>query len=113
MLLSALHHAASQGGTAAKARVPGYHVAGKTEQLILLEQNGYDKKDRHYVSSFAGVVPFPNPQLVIVVTLRDPKKGHYGGQVAAPIFAKVASHAMPFYDDALLHVSKRALGDKL
>ncbi len=112
MLLSALHRAASKGGTAAKARVPGYDVAGKTGTAYIAGSNGYDKKDRHYVSSFAGVVPFPDPQLVIVVTLRDPKKGHYGGQVAAPVFAKVASHAMPFYDDSLLRLSKKEVGDK-
>ena len=54
------------------------------------------------MSSFAGVLPYPNPKLVVVVVLRDPKKGHYGGVVAAPVFAEVASHAMPFYDTQLV-----------
>ena len=100
-LLKALHAAVSVGGTAKRAKVPGYEVAGKTGTAYIAGPKGYDKHDRHYVSSFAGVLPYPNPKLVVVVVLRDPKKGHYGGVIAAPVFAEVASHAMPFYDNQL------------
>lgn len=108
--------ATSDSGTGANARIPGFPVAGKTgtAQKVDLEKGGY-KKDS-YISSFAGFVPTHDPRFVIYVVVDNPKTSYYGSQVAAPVFAKVASFAMrkegiaPVFitEKNLLHGSKVA-----
>lgn len=82
------------GGTATRAAIPGYTVAGKTGTSHILGKNGrYEAK--RYVGLFAGMVPADNPKLVTVVVINDPKgKDYYGGLVAAPTFAKVSADAL-------------------
>ncbi len=83
-----LEMAVQPGGTAPRAQVMGYRVAGKTGTAHKLEGGAYapDK----YVSSFVGFAPASNPRLVIAVMVDEPSAGqYYGGQVAAPIFARV------------------------
>ena len=54
---------------------------------------GYDNEN--YNSYFAGFVPAHDPEIVVVVTLHEPKGEEYGGgQVAAPVFSRIASGAM-------------------
>ena len=80
------------GGTAPKAQVPGYRVAGKTGTAHKLEGRGYTNK---YVSSFVGFAPASNPRLVVAVMLDEPSAGaHYGGEVAAPVFSTVMGSAL-------------------
>lgn len=79
-------------GTGRAAAVPGYRVAGKTGTVHKSTSRGY-AEDR-YFSLFAGMLPASNPQLVAVVVIDEPKGGeHYGGRVAAPIFARVMGAA--------------------
>jgi cell division protein FtsI (penicillin-binding protein 3) len=83
-----LEMAVRPGGTAPLAQIMGYRVAGKTGTAHKLEHGGYapDK----YVSSFVGFAPASQPRLVIAVMIDEPSAGkYYGGQVAAPLFAKV------------------------
>jgi cell division protein FtsI (penicillin-binding protein 3) len=83
-----LEMAVQPGGTAPRAQVMGYRVAGKTGTAHKLEGNGY-APDR-YVSSFVGLAPASNPRLVIAVMVDEPSAGqYYGGLVAAPIFSRV------------------------
>jgi cell division protein FtsI (penicillin-binding protein 3) len=80
------------GGTAPKAQVAGYRVAGKTGTAHKLEGGTYVNK---YVSSFVGFAPASNPRLVIAVMLDEPSAGqYYGGSVAAPVFANVMGAAL-------------------
>ena len=80
------------GGTAPKAQVPGYRVAGKTGTAHKLEGRGYGNK---YVSSFVGFAPASNPRLVVAVMLDEPSSGaYYGGDVAAPVFSAVMGSAL-------------------
>jgi len=77
-------------GTARKAAIKGYRVIGKTGTThINNPQGGYF--DDRYRSLFVGIVPASNPRFVTVVTIDEPNKdtGHFGGAVAAPVFAKV------------------------
>ena len=85
--------AASPQGTAPKAQVAGYRVAGKTGTAHKLEGRGYAA--RRYVSSFVGLAPVSNPRLVIAVMIDDPTGGlYYGGTVAAPAFSRIADGAL-------------------
>ena len=80
----------SSKGTARKAAIKGYRVIGKTGTThINNPQGGYF--DDRYRSLFVGIVPASNPRFVTVVTIDEPNKdtGHFGGAVAAPVFAKV------------------------
>jgi len=80
-------------GSGTQARVPGYRVAGKTGTSHRSQSGGY-AEDR-YVSIFAGFAPVTNPQLAIAVVVHDPRAGeHFGGLVAAPVFADVMSHGL-------------------
>ena len=73
--------------------MPGYRVAGKTGTAHRSQSGGY-AEDR-YASLFAGFAPASDPRLAIVVVVHDPKAGeHFGGAVAAPVFAEVMSHAL-------------------
>jgi cell division protein FtsI (penicillin-binding protein 3) len=81
------------GGTAPRAQVMGYRVAGKTGTAHKLEGHGY-APDR-YVSSFVGMAPASNPRLLIAVMLDEPGGSeYYGGVVAAPVFSAVMSEAL-------------------
>jgi cell division protein FtsI (penicillin-binding protein 3) len=87
----------SAEGTAAKAQIANYRVAGKTGTVHKYISGGY-AEDR-YLSIFAGMVPASSPELVMVVILDEPRNGQYfGGQVAAPVFAKVMSGALRLLD---------------
>jgi cell division protein FtsI (penicillin-binding protein 3) len=87
-----LEMAVQPGGTAPKAQVPGYRVAGKTGTAHKLEGGSYTDK---YVSSFVGFAPVSAPRLVVAVMVDEPSAGkYYGGEVAAPLFAKVTGEAL-------------------
>jgi len=77
----------SPGGTAVRAQVTGYRVAGKTGTANKIENGRYVNK---YVSSFVGLAPVSNPRLVVAVMIDEPSASqHYGGMVAAPVFAQI------------------------
>jgi cell division protein FtsI (penicillin-binding protein 3) len=87
-----LELAVGPGGTAPKAQVPGYRVAGKTGTAHKLEGRGYTNK---YVSSFVGFAPVSSPRLIVAVMIDEPSAGkHYGGEVAAPVFSAVMGSAL-------------------
>jgi cell division protein FtsI (penicillin-binding protein 3) len=89
---SMLEMAAGPGGTAPKAQVPGYRVAGKTGTSHKLEKGQYVNK---YVASFVGFAPVSDPRIIIAVMVDEPSNGkHYAGEVAAPVFAAVAANAL-------------------
>lgn len=82
----------SPTGTAPKAQVASYRVAGKTGTAHKVEHGKYVNK---YVASFVGFAPASNPRIIIAVMVDEPTNGmHYGGDVAAPIFSTVAANAL-------------------
>ena len=88
-----LELAVQPGGTAPRARIPGWRVAGKTGTAHKQENGGYaaDK----YLASFVGLAPVSEPRLVIAVMIDEPAGGnYYGGSVAAPVFAQVMQGAL-------------------
>jgi len=82
-----------KSGTGYSAAVKGYRVAGKTGTVHKTSVGGY-AEDR-YMSLFSGMAPVSSPRLVLVVMINEPRGDqHYGGQVAAPVFAKVMQGAL-------------------
>ena len=81
------------GGTALKAQIPGYRVAGKTGTAHKIGSHGYEEDK--YVASFVGMAPASNPRLIMAVMIDEPSNGeYYGGSVAAPVFSKVMADAL-------------------
>jgi cell division protein FtsI (penicillin-binding protein 3) len=88
-----LELAVQPGGTAPRARIMGWRVAGKTGTSHKLEDGVYaaDK----YASSFVGFAPVSSPRLVVAIMIDEPRAGeYYGGAVAAPVFAQVMQGAL-------------------
>jgi cell division protein FtsI (penicillin-binding protein 3) len=80
------------GGTAVRAQVSGYRVAGKTGTANKIEGGRYVNK---YVSSFIGFAPVSNPRLIVAVMIDEPSADqHFGGMVAAPVFSQVTEGAL-------------------
>jgi cell division protein FtsI (penicillin-binding protein 3) len=87
-----LEKAAGPEGTAPKAQVPGYRVAGKTGTSHKLVGGQYANK---YVSSFVGFAPVSDPRIIVAVMIDEPSSGgHFGGVVAAPVFSAVTANAL-------------------
>lgn len=83
----------AKGGTAPKAQIAGYRVAGKTGTVHKTKQGGYEQNT--YISLFAGIVPVSDPDMVMIVAVDEPSRGvYYGGAVAAPVFQEVMEHAL-------------------
>ncbi len=84
------------GGTALKAQVLGYRVAGKTGTAHKVGSAGYEADK--YVASFVGMAPASNPRFIIAVMIDEPNNGaYYGGTVAAPVFSAVMADALRMY----------------
>jgi len=91
LMVQTLKQVVSPKGTAPKASLDHYTVAGKTGTAQKLVDGQY-VRDKHY-SSFIGFLPADNPEICISVVLDEPKQGYYGGQTAAPIFRNIAEGA--------------------
>jgi cell division protein FtsI (penicillin-binding protein 3) len=80
------------GGTAPKARVPGYRAGGKTGTAYKIDGGQYVKR---YVASYVGFAPMSDPRLIVAVMIDEPGSGaYYGGDVAGPVFSKVMGGAL-------------------
>ncbi|MBQ7248479.1 MAG: transpeptidase family protein [Deltaproteobacteria bacterium] len=91
-----LQKTSEEGGTATRAAVPGYVVAGKTgtAQKADKTNRGYSAEDR--VGSFVGMVPGDAPRIVILVMIDEPGTSPYGSVVAAPVFSRIAAQSLPY-----------------
>lgn len=79
-------------GTGRKAAVEGYEVAGKTGTAEKPGPGGYARGK--YVASFVGFAPVGAPRIAVLILLDEPQGRFYGGEVAAPVFARMASQIL-------------------
>jgi cell division protein FtsI (penicillin-binding protein 3) len=94
-IVSMLESVVEKGGTAPKARMDEYRVAGKTGTAQKADPSNRGYSDKR-VASFVGVVPAESPRLVILLVVDEPLTDVYGGMVAAPAFKEIATQAMPY-----------------
>ena len=101
-VLSMMESVVSEG-TGKNAKVAGYRIGGKTGT----SEDGVNTNK--YVTSFCGVAPIDNPQVVVLVTLYNPtgEGGHQGGGVAAPVGGQIFSEILPY-----LEVNKQVLEEE-
>jgi cell division protein FtsI (penicillin-binding protein 3) len=84
------------GGTALEAAVPGFRVAGKTSTAQKVDPATGKYSPAKFTSVFAGFVPAERPRLVITVVLDEPVSGHVGGDLAGPVFRRVAESSLRY-----------------
>ena len=84
-----------EGGSGRRARVEGYRVAGKTGTAQKAEPNGKGYAGRE-IMSFMGFLPAENPMVSIIVMLDEPTGARFSGQIAGPVFQKVATQTMQY-----------------
>lgn len=101
-IVAMLESVVSRKGTASRAQIEGYRIAGKTGTVHLLQKNEASKNsyaDNAYMSLFAGMVPVSKPKIAAVIVIKNPQgQEYYGGAVAAPVFASVMKQALPLLD---------------
>ena len=92
-VLSMMESVVSEG-TGKNAKVAGYRIGGKTGT----SEDGVNTNK--YVTSFLGVAPIDNPQVVVLITLYNPtgEGGHQGGGVAAPVGGQIFSEILPYLE---------------
>ena len=92
-VLSMMESVVSEG-TGKNAKVAGYRIGGKTGT----SEDGVNTNK--YVTSFLGVAPIEDPQVVLLVTLYNPtgEGGHQGGGVAAPVGGQIFSEILPYLE---------------
>ena len=104
-----------EGGTAMKAAIPGYEIAGKTgtSQKFIDGEYSHSK----YFATFIGFVPAYKPAFVLLVTVDEPQGASYGGTVSAPTFKNIAQRALRYLnvkpDPKLLKNNNRIIGDRI
>jgi cell division protein FtsI (penicillin-binding protein 3) len=85
-----------EGGTGVEARMSGFRVAGKTATAQKVDTATGKYSQEKYTASFVGFVPAKNPRLVIAVVLDEPMVGRYGGDLAGPVFRRVAEASLRY-----------------
>jgi cell division protein FtsI (penicillin-binding protein 3) len=76
------------------AQLNGYSAAGKTGTAQQFDPKLRRYSPTRYVASFAGFAPVKNPRIAVIVALDEPRGEHLGGEVAAPVFKKIAEAAL-------------------
>ncbi len=93
-VVSMLETVVEEGGTAPRARLEEYRVAGKTGTAQKADPVARGYSDKR-IASFIGMAPAENPRLIVSVIIDEPKTDVYGGLVAAPAFREIVSQSMP------------------
>jgi cell division protein FtsI (penicillin-binding protein 3) len=91
-MLAIMRGVTGETGTARRAAIAGYEVAGKTGTAQKVVNGRYAA----WVASFIGALPADDPRLVIGIVIDEPEPEHRGGMVAAPVFKQVAEAAMRY-----------------
>ncbi len=97
-----LQHGVSSGSTGAKANLVNIDVVGKTgtaiTEVIVKTEDGGERIEKYYQSSFVGGFPMEEPKVSILVLFDGPETSSYrgGGSLAAPLFAKIALQIIPY-----------------
>jgi cell division protein FtsI (penicillin-binding protein 3) len=85
-------------GTGTRARLDGWTSAGKTGSAQKIDPSTGRYSPTQLIASFTGFTPINNPAVAILVSLDSPVGPHEGGQVAAPVFKRVAEQVLPYLD---------------
>ncbi|HZC65840.1 MAG TPA: penicillin-binding protein 2, partial [Candidatus Dormibacteraeota bacterium] len=85
-------------GTGPRAHLEGWTAAGKTGSAQKIDPATGRYSHTQLIASFTGFAPISNPAVTILVSLDSPVGEHEGGQVAAPVFKRIAEQVLPYLD---------------
>ena len=85
-------------GTGTKAHLDGWTSAGKTGSAQKIDPSTGRYSRTHFIASFTGFAPINNPAVAILVSLDSPVGQHEGGEVAAPVFKRIAEEVLTYLD---------------
>jgi len=83
-------------GTGVQAALRDYKVAGKTGTAQKADPAGGGYAADEYIASFIGFAPAENPAITVLVVIDEPRKGHYGGVAAAPVFRRIVRETLRY-----------------
>ena len=87
-----LEKVVSEGG-GNKAYIEGYSIGGKTATSQTLPRSA-----NKYISSFLGFAPADDPQVLVLVIIRNPSGVYYGGTIAAPVAKEIFENILPYLE---------------
>lgn len=87
-----LEKVVSEGG-GNKAYIEGYSIGGKTATSQTLPRSA-----NRYISSFLGFAPADDPQVLVLVIIRNPSGIYYGGTIAAPVAKEIFENILPYLE---------------
>jgi cell division protein FtsI (penicillin-binding protein 3) len=85
-------------GTGPAAHLDGWTSAGKTGSAQKIDPSTGRYSPTQYFASFTGFAPINNPAVTILVSLDSPVGLHEGGEVAAPVFKRIAEQVLAYLD---------------
>lgn len=96
LMLDIMRGVVGEGGTAKRAASEEFSVAGKTGTAQKVVEGTGRYASGKFFASFVGAVPAENPRLVIFVGVDEPQVGHFGGQIAGPVFREIAESTLNY-----------------
>ncbi len=87
-----LERVVSEGG-GKNAKIEGYSIGGKTATSQTLPRS-----EHRYISSFLGFAPADDPEVLVLLMIRNPKGTYYGGMIAAPVVKEIMENILPYLD---------------
>lgn len=87
-----LEKVVSEGG-GNRAYIEGYEIGGKTATSQTLPRSSHK-----YISSFLGFAPASDPQVLVLVIIRNPQGVYYGGTIAAPVAREIFENILPYLE---------------
>ena len=96
MIAEMLTAATEPGATGREAAIPGFRVAGKTSTAQKVDPATGKYSMEKFTAAFVGFVPVDKPRIVVAVVLDEPSIGHYGGDLAGPVFRRVAEASLRY-----------------
>ena len=97
-------------GTGSLARLDGWTAAGKTGSAQKIDPSTGRYSPTNFIASFTGFAPVNNPAVVILVSLDSPVGLHEGGQVAAPVFKRIAEQVLAVSGCGARRAAESAIG---
>src|SRR2546425_1647126 len=85
-------------GTGKPARLDGWTAGGKTGSAQKIDPATGRYSRNKLIASFTGFAPLNNPAVTILISLDSPEGLHEGGQVAAPVFKRIAEQVLSYLD---------------
>lgn len=96
MMAEMLTAVTEEGGTGVEAAVSGFRVAGKTATAQKVDPATGKYSPDKYTASFVGFAPADKPRLVVAIVLDEPMIGHYGGDLAGPVFRRIVESGLHY-----------------